>query len=223
MLDSEIKSLEAAHQQLESRRLRNKKPSRFIRIGDSWVRRDSITMATIRHDAAGALIDVQIGGRSVVIDEAEWSRVSEELGVEFRAGEGEPPWTPAAQPDSLEHMFALQAELNRRVGVDTDAMQGNEDEVAHWVLQYVRALQQESAELVDSIPWKWWAKYQKMDVQNARVEVVDMLHFLISLAQVLGMSAPDVYAAYLAKNKVNHGRQEKDGYASKDEDDSRHI
>ena len=50
----------------------------------------------------------------------------------------------------------------------------------------------------------------------------DLFHFLISLAQVLGMSADDVHMAYLKKNKVNHERQDS-GYATKDESDSRHI
>ena len=83
-------------------------------------------------------------------------------------------------------------------------------------------MQQELAELIDSVPWKWWAKYQIFDEQNARVEVVDLFHFLISLAQVLGMSAEDIRDAYVKKNKVNHDRQET-GYQSKDEADSRHI
>jgi dimeric dUTPase (all-alpha-NTP-PPase superfamily) len=83
-------------------------------------------------------------------------------------------------------------------------------------------MQQEIAELVDSVPWKWWAKYQKFDEQNARVEVVDLFHFLISLAQTLGMSAEDVYQAYVKKNQVNLQRQET-GYSVKDEADSRHI
>jgi dimeric dUTPase (all-alpha-NTP-PPase superfamily) len=78
------------------------------------------------------------------------------------------------------------------------------------------------AELTDSVPWKWWAKYQKFDEQNARVEVVDCLHFLISMAQVLGMSADDVFAAYVKKNEVNLKRQDS-GYQAKDADDSRHI
>ena len=53
-------------------------------------------------------------------------------------------------------------------------------------------------------------------------EVVDLFHFLISLSQVLGMSAEDIRDAYVKKNKVNHDRQES-GYQSKDEADSRHI
>ncbi|MGE9292457.1 MAG: dUTPase [Puniceicoccales bacterium] len=122
--------------------------------------------------------------------------------------------------DKLEEIFQLQDELNKRIGVDTGAL--DEKGKAEWVLNYTRALQQETAELIDSVPWKWWAKYQKFDEQNARVEVVDLFHFLVSLAQVLGMSAQDVYDAYAKKNKVNHDRQDS-GYVKKDEEDSRHI
>ena len=122
--------------------------------------------------------------------------------------------------DKLEEIFSLQDGLNRRIGVVTEGM--DEENQRKWILNYVRAMQQELAELTDSVPWKWWAKYQEFDRQNAKVEVVDLFHFLISMAQVLGMSADDVYEAYLKKNKVNHNRQDS-GYSEKDEADSRHI
>ena len=122
--------------------------------------------------------------------------------------------------DKLEEIFAQQETLNKRIGVNTDSL--SDEEKAQWVLNYTRAMQQEIAELIDSVPWKWWAKYQDFDEQNAKVEVVDLFHFLISIAQVLGMSAEDVYAVYCKKNEVNHKRQES-GYTKKDEADSRHI
>jgi dimeric dUTPase (all-alpha-NTP-PPase superfamily) len=122
--------------------------------------------------------------------------------------------------DKMDEIFNLQEKLNTRIGVNMNEM--NDEDRAKWILNYIRAMQQELAELTDSVPWKWWAKYQEFDKQNARVEIVDLFHFLISLAQVMGMSADDVYEAYLKKNKVNHNRQDS-GYNSKDEDDSRHI
>ena len=122
--------------------------------------------------------------------------------------------------DKLENIFDLQEQLNRRIGVCMDEM--NDEDRAKWILNYVRAMQQELAELTDSVPWKWWANYQEFDKQNAKVEIVDLFHFLISMAQVMGMTADDVYEAYLKKNKVNHKRQES-GYSEKDENDSRHI
>ena len=87
--------------------------------------------------------------------------------------------------DKLENIFELQDVLNRRIGVKMDEM--NDEDRAKWILNYVRAMQQELAELTDSVPWKWWAKYQEFDKQNAKVEIVDLFHFLISLAQVMGI------------------------------------
>jgi dimeric dUTPase (all-alpha-NTP-PPase superfamily) len=122
--------------------------------------------------------------------------------------------------DSLVEIFRLQKELNQRVGVQTDDM----DDAARqeWILNYCRAMSQEIAELTDSVPWKWWAKYQKFDKQNVRVEIIDMFHFLISLAQVAEMSAQDVFEAYTRKHAVNIARQEA-GYAVKDERDNSNI
>ena len=122
--------------------------------------------------------------------------------------------------DMLEALFKLQGELNRKIGIDTLGVP--EEKKPEWVLNYCRALSQEIAELTDSVPWKWWAKYQRFDKQNARVEVADMFHFLISLAQVLDMSAADIFNAYRQKHSVNIARQDS-GYTVKNEDDSRHI
>src|SRR3989442_2814326 len=124
------------------------------------------------------------------------------------------------KPDRLRELWRMQKALNERIGVETDSM-ADEDQIK-WLLNYCRAMSQEIAELTDSVPWKWWAKYQKFDAQNARVEIVDLFHFLISAAQVLGMSADDVFNAYVRKNEVNFRRQEA-GYAIKDEQDSKHI
>lgn len=124
------------------------------------------------------------------------------------------------EPDQLRELFRMQQALNERIGVRTEGM--DPETKAAWLLNYCRAMTQELAELTDSVPWKWWAKYQKFDEQNARVEVVDLFHFLISAAQVLGMSADDVFQAYVKKNAVNFQRQET-GYAVKDESDSKHI
>ena len=74
--------------------------------------------------------------------------------------------------DKLEEIFRMQSALNARIGVNLPP--ATEEEKTKWILNYTRAMQQETAELIDSVPWKWWAKYQKFDEQNAKVEVVDL-------------------------------------------------
>lgn len=125
-----------------------------------------------------------------------------------------------AEHDMLREIFRMQTELNQRIGVRPAEM--TEAEQQTWILNYCRALTQEIAELTDSVPWKWWAKYQEYDKQNARVEVVDLIHFVVSIAQVLGLSADDVYQLYLKKNEVNFKRQDS-GYQEKDENDNKDL
>lgn len=122
--------------------------------------------------------------------------------------------------DKLDNIFEMQEKLNRRIGINLDDL--GDDERIKWILNYSRALQQEVSELIDSVPWKWWAKYQKFDKQNAKVEVVDIMHFLVSIAQILDMSADDIFDAYCKKNAINHERQDS-GYVTKNKDDSRSI
>jgi dimeric dUTPase (all-alpha-NTP-PPase superfamily) len=122
--------------------------------------------------------------------------------------------------DKLQEIFDHQKALNRRIGIDTDAL--DEKQQIEWLLNYGRALSQELAEMTDSVPWKWWAKYQKFDRHNVQVEIVDMFHFLVSLAQVAGLSAADVHELYMKKNRVNFQRQE-GGYAVKDESDNAEV
>ena len=94
-----------------------------------------------------------------------------------------------------------------------------------WIQNYARAMEQETAELIDSVPWKWWSKDKEVDLQNLRVEIVDALHFWLSLAMVSGMNADDVFRIYSLKNMVNHQRQDSGEYfhMNKDESDNEVI
>ena len=43
------------------------------------------------------------------------------------------------------------------------------------------AITLECAELIDSYPWKWWKNVKgKVDINNVRIELVDILHFTLS-------------------------------------------
>ena len=147
-------------------------------------------------------------------------------------------------PDKLEQLFALQTELNDRIfakkdlrdrdgrTLTTDAVQrearsgqplGPNTLVNEWLGKFLTALDDESRELREELLWKWWSK-DHLDLQNIRVEIVDQLHFWISLALTSGMSASDVFDVYMQKNAVNHARQEKDySRANKDEAENRAI
>jgi dimeric dUTPase (all-alpha-NTP-PPase superfamily) len=111
--------------------------------------------------------------------------------------------------DKLEEIFDLQFKMNMRV-VDNYASvcQWKSPATSYdWAFKYGIAMNQELSEYFDSFPWKWWSKDNNIDLDNAKIEVVDMLHLLVSMAQVCGMSAQDLFDLYTKKNGVNHDRQ----------------
>lgn len=149
-----------------------------------------------------------------------------------------------SKTDMLEDIFAMQTILNDYVfqkkdirdrngktltmrtlveqGADTSAL-GPNTEVNQWLGNYLTALDDESRELREELLWKWWSK-DHLDMQNIRVEIVDQLHFWVSLAMTAGMDAQKVYEIYLQKNKVNIDRQNADySKASKNESDNKAI
>ena len=133
----------------------------------------------------------------------------------------------------LRELFEAQAALNQRIGFDAHAIRQSGDPLAagRWLNDYIAAASNELEELRDCTYWKHWCKEAREgrrfaihDLQNARIEVIDLLFFWISMAQCLGLDADDVYQLYLKKLDVNHRRQDQDySMASKDEADNKSI
>ncbi len=73
--------------------------------------------------------------------------------------------------EKLIDMLKLQDDLNKKINVNWREIRKKED--------FVRATWIECAELVDSLPWKWWKK-QEADINNVKVEIVDIWHFIMS-------------------------------------------
>jgi dimeric dUTPase (all-alpha-NTP-PPase superfamily) len=146
--------------------------------------------------------------------------------------------------DKLEELFTLQEKLNDfvfakqdlrdkngnlltmaalRSQAQKDEPLGPNTEVNQWLRKYLEALNDESKELGEELLWKWWSK-DKLDMQNIRIEIVDQLHFWLSLAITAGMDAEKVFDIYMQKNRVNIERQNS-SYSkdNKNETDNRNI
>ena len=112
---------------------------------------------------------------------------------------------------SLEKIFEQQITLNKRINSKLyEDIQTNPELKREWFLKFEKALSQESAEAIDSLNWKWW-KQDDDDWDNVKVELVDMLHFWVSMCTIAGLDAKDVYDLYAKKNKLNFKRQD-EGY-----------
>ena len=121
----------------------------------------------------------------------------------------------------LNDVFEQQKNLNTRINktLYTDILKDPELR-REWFLKFEKALTQESAEAIDSLNWKWWKK-DGDDWDNIKIELVDMLHFWVSMCTIAGLTAEDVVDLYFKKNKLNHDRQDggyKDGTYDKYKD-----
>jgi len=140
--------------------------------------------------------------------------------------------------DLLRNMFRAQAELNNLgfkkqgipVTMETLYVEGSSEEdkgpnslTNEWLNRFTTAQKDEVRELDEELLWKWWSK-DKLDMQNIRVEIVDQMHFLISLAITAGMDADSFSNLYEQKVAVNVQRQ-LSGYSkeNKNEDDNKEL
>lgn len=111
---------------------------------------------------------------------------------------------------SLNDIFDEQIRLNEKINPDLYTEINDPEIKRERFLQFELAHRQEAAEAIDSLNWKWWKK-DSDDWDNIKVELVDMLHFWVSMCTVAGLSADDVVDLYLKKNQLNHKRQN-EGY-----------
>ena len=143
----------------------------------------------------------------------------------------------------LDKIFEMQTELNDYVfsknglrdeagrGLTMQAIMraaaGDQRTVSalpnQWLRNYSKAMREELDELDEELLWKWWSK-DEIDLQNIRVELIDILHFLVSAMMCAGLTADKVLDIYRQKHAVNLRRQDR-GYNKKDksEDDNRPI
>ena len=144
-------------------------------------------------------------------------------------------------PDKLEEIFALQSHLNDEIFAKQDirdrdgkvltmaairaGLERNETGanglVNLWLRNYNAALKAEAVELDEELLWKWWSK-DKLDLQNIRVEIVDLMHFLTSLALISGLTPEEFHRLYTKKHAVNRQRQDQ-GYSKETKNETDNL
>ena len=119
--------------------------------------------------------------------------------------------------DRLEHIFEWQGrfdkELAERRGLDGIPME-------QWIQKETLAMLSELAELIDEVNFKWWKNPKPVDSDKVKEELVDILHFFVSMCIKTGMDAAELHQRYLDKNKENfarqHGTSERKGYEAEE-------
>ena len=116
--------------------------------------------------------------------------------------------------DKLDVIFELQGLLDDDITLRRGLGGISSEE---WIQQDVLALVSELGELLCEVNFKWWKNPKEIDSAAIKEEIVDVVHFVISMARRAGMTSDELYEGYIAKNKENfdrqYGRSKKEGYA----------
>ena len=114
--------------------------------------------------------------------------------------------------DKLEKIFEMQKLLDD----DIAARRNLDFTTEEWMQKEVLAMLNELSEVLDEVNFKWWKNKKPLDTDALRGELVDILHFFVSMCIRSGMDADELFARYIEKNKENfdrqYGRSEKKGY-----------
>ena len=114
--------------------------------------------------------------------------------------------------DRLEEIFHWQKAFNDRLRHDRHI----DWDQSTWLQKEALALMVELGEAVEEARFKWWKNAEAIDKDKLHEELVDVLHFFVSMCIDAGMDAESLYQGYKAKNQENFKRQQglsaKSGY-----------
>lgn len=109
-------------------------------------------------------------------------------------------------------LFRNATETNTSGMFDAEPTEHDRQALIDFMQWNDKALLHEMVEMETETGWKPWANSRFVNLEAARGEWIDMLHFIINGALILGLdNAEDIFARYKRKNDKNTKRQE-DGY-----------
>lgn len=114
--------------------------------------------------------------------------------------------------DKLDVIFQLQESLDSDIAARRNLVYSREE----WMQKEVLAMISELSEVLDEVNFKWWKNPKSVDDAALKGELVDVLHFFVSMCLKSGMTAEELFSLYKAKNQENfdrqYGRSQKPGY-----------
>ena len=106
--------------------------------------------------------------------------------------------------DKLQRIFYMQDLFNSDLVKNRHLEHITNEE---WIQKQTLAMISELAELLDEVNFKWWKNPKELNYDNIKEELVDILHFFVSMCIKAGMSSDEMYEIYMKKNKENFDRQ----------------
>ncbi|MBQ9832818.1 MAG: dUTPase [Clostridia bacterium] len=115
--------------------------------------------------------------------------------------------------DKLDIIFQMQKMLDDDI-IERRKLHGISRE--EWIQKEILAIISELTEVMDEVNFKWWKNPKEVDEASLKEEIIDVLHFFVSMCIKAGLTADELFEIYKAKNKENfdrqYGKSEKKGY-----------
>jgi len=107
--------------------------------------------------------------------------------------------------DKLQILLEKQSQLINFISNRKEWYKRATKEEFLFVMTY--ALIDEAVEFIHELNWKPWKGKHLINYEKLKEELIDILHFWLTLAVELNLTAEDIVEIYTAKNKVNVNRQ----------------
>ncbi|KAB2954342.1 dUTPase [Heliorestis acidaminivorans] len=116
--------------------------------------------------------------------------------------------------DRLSHIFELQSAFDNEIIKKRGLEQISREE---WLQKETLAMISELSELLDEVNFKWWKNPKPINEDAVKEELIDILHFFVSMCLKAGLTPEELYERYKKKNQENFDRQaglsKKKGYS----------
>lgn len=118
---------------------------------------------------------------------------------------------------ALEDMLSRQWQLQNVMSPDRRHASTDPQTRCEYIKDMAYALEDEIHELTAETGWKPWTTSWHVNVDAARAEWIDAWHFMMNLANNLGMNEAMILGMYSAKAEINEKRMEAkyDGVSTK--------
>lgn len=114
--------------------------------------------------------------------------------------------------DKLDKIFEMQKNLDEYIKEKRHLNFSKEE----WLTKKSLALIDEIGELLNELNYKWWKNPKELSEENIKEEIIDIVHFTLSLCLDAGIDSNELFEIYNKKNQENINRQnglsKKDGY-----------
>ncbi|MGD1838000.1 MAG: dUTPase [Nitrososphaeraceae archaeon] len=104
--------------------------------------------------------------------------------------------------DKLDTLYKMQKDL-AKVVISSRYPKSQEQRISSLSIAIIH----EAVELQRLTNWKWWKSPSNFDIDSAKEELIDILHFVLQASIELGMNPSEILHEYSRKHDVNKERQ----------------